>query len=52
MDMGEMGAEPGVEKRTAAEQKDAGQAQPGAGESNALKDVMDGAKKLKGVFGF
>jgi hypothetical protein len=41
-----------VEKRTATEQKDAGQAQPGAGESNALKDVMDGAKKLKGVFGF
>ena len=48
----EMGAEPGGDKPATAGQKDTGQAQPGPGEANPMKDVMDGAKKLKGVFGF
>lgn len=52
MDMQELGAQPGEDKRPAAEQKDPAQKQPEAGEANSLKDVMDGAKKLKGIFGF
>ena len=52
MDSKELGAEPGENKRTTAEPKDPGQAQPGAGEADPLKGVKDGAKKLKGIFGF
>jgi len=48
MDMGDMNAESGDGKQPTAEQKDAGQAQPEA----PMKGVMDGAKKLKGIFGF
>ncbi len=48
----DMGAESGEGKQPTAEQKDAGQTQPGAGEASPMKGVMDGAKKLKGVFGF
>lgn len=51
MDMGEMGAEQN-EKRATTGQKDNGQAAPGAAEANPMKDVVDGAKKLKGIFGF
>jgi hypothetical protein len=52
MDMNEADAEPAEKKPAAAEQKDPGQAQPGAKEADPLKDVKDGAKKLKGIFGF
>jgi len=52
MDMGDMGAKPGEEKPATAEPKGDGQAQPGTDESNPMKGVMDGAKKLKGIFGF
>jgi hypothetical protein len=52
MDMKDMGAESGEGKPAAAEQKNTGQAQPGAGEADPLKDIKDGAKKLKGIFGF
>ena len=52
MDMKGMGAESGEGKPATAEQKNTGQAQPGAGEADPLKNIKDGAKKLKGIFGF
>jgi len=52
MDMGAMGTEQNEGKPATTGQKDAGQAAPGAAEANPMKDVVDGAKKLKGIFGF
>ena len=52
MDMGEMGAEQGGKNGQLPGRRTMGRQQPGAAEANPMKDVVDGAKKLKGIFGF
>ena len=51
METSDAGAAPGEDKPTSG-QKAEGETQPEGGAPSPMKDVMDGAKKLKGIFGF